>query len=192
MVLLAFVAGAPSAPRHSGARPAAWPGSPCARHLVCCRSTGDYVLPGPFSRTAGWPEPGSVGPWTCSSATSRSPSCTTRYKLPPREPAARSCSAGEVGIGKIALVRHIANRAGQVWLGACDPLETPRGLTTLSIAIAALRDVAAQDDPNQFDRLGKKYLINDTETKGSDRRARLVRGEEDAAVYWIVLIERRP
>src|SRR5262249_33998442 len=26
---------------------------------------GDYVLPGPFSRTAGRPEPGSVGPWTC-------------------------------------------------------------------------------------------------------------------------------
>jgi len=94
MVLLAFVAGAPSAPRHSGARPAAWPGSPCARHLVRCRSTGDYVLPGPFSRTAGRPEPGSVGPWICSSATSRSPFCTTRYKLPPREPAARSCSAG--------------------------------------------------------------------------------------------------
>ena len=99
---------------------------------------------------------------------------------------------GRVGIGKIALVRHIANHAGQVWLGACDPLETPRGLTTLSIAIAALRDVAAQDDPNQFDRLGKKYLINATETKGSDRWARLVPGEEDAAAYWTVLTERRP
>ena len=67
-----------------------------------------------------------------------------------------------------------------------------RGLTTLSIAIAALRDVAAQDDPNQFDRLGKKYLINATETKGSDRWARLVPGEEDAAAYWTVLTERRP
>ena len=33
---------------------------------------------------------------------------------------------GDVGIGKIALVRHIANHAGQVWLGACDPLEMPR------------------------------------------------------------------
>ena len=30
-------------------------------------------------------------------------------------------------------------------------------LTTLSVAIAALRDVAAQDDPDQFDRLGEKY-----------------------------------
>jgi hypothetical protein len=35
-------------------------------------------------------------------------------------------------------------------------------LTTLSVAIAALRDVAALDDPEQFWRLNKKYLINDT------------------------------
>jgi uncharacterized protein with ParB-like and HNH nuclease domain len=42
-------------------------------------------------------------------------------------------------------------------------------LTTLSVALAALRDVAAVDDPEQFDQLNKKYLINDTEPKGSAR-----------------------
>jgi alkylated DNA nucleotide flippase Atl1 len=62
-------------------------------------------------------------------------------------------------------------------------------ITTLSVAIAALRDVAAQDDPSQFDRLNKKYLINDTETKGSDRWARLVPGDEDAQDYWTVLTD---
>lgn len=62
-------------------------------------------------------------------------------------------------------------------------------LTTLSVAIAALRDIATQDDPNQFERLNKKYLINDTETKGSARWARLVPGDEDAAPYWTVLAD---
>jgi DNA-binding CsgD family transcriptional regulator len=38
---------------------------------------------------------------------------------------------GEAGIGKTSLVRHIAKHAGQVWLGACDPLETPRALGAL-------------------------------------------------------------
>ncbi len=42
-------------------------------------------------------------------------------------------------------------------------------LTTLSVALAALRDVAAVDDPEQFDQLNKKYLINDTEPNGSAR-----------------------
>jgi len=32
-------------------------------------------------------------------------------------------------------------------------------LTTLSVAIAALRDVAAEDEPSQFDRLNAKYLV---------------------------------
>lgn len=62
-------------------------------------------------------------------------------------------------------------------------------LTTLSVAIAALRDVAAIDDPDQFDRLNKKYLINDTEAKGSDRWARLAPGDEDASAYWTVLTD---
>ena len=62
-------------------------------------------------------------------------------------------------------------------------------LTTLSVAIAALRDVAAQDDPSQLERLNKKYLINDTEPKGSARWARLVPGDEDAAPYWTVLTD---
>jgi alkylated DNA nucleotide flippase Atl1 len=62
-------------------------------------------------------------------------------------------------------------------------------LTTLSVALAALRDVAALDDPNQFDRLNKKYLINDTEAKGSDRWARFVPGDEDASPYWALLTD---
>jgi alkylated DNA nucleotide flippase Atl1 len=62
-------------------------------------------------------------------------------------------------------------------------------LTTLSVALAALRDVAALDDPEQFDRLNKKYLINDTEAKGSDKWARFVPGDEDLAPYWAVLTD---
>ncbi len=62
-------------------------------------------------------------------------------------------------------------------------------LTTLSLAIAALRDVAAEDDPEQYERLSKKYLINDTEPKKSETWARFVPGEEDAAAYWTVLTD---
>ena len=62
-------------------------------------------------------------------------------------------------------------------------------LTTLSVAIAALRDVAAEQDPDQFLRLSKKYLINDTEPKNSDTWARFVPGEEDASAYWKVLTD---
>ena len=62
-------------------------------------------------------------------------------------------------------------------------------LTTLSLALAALRDIAAQNDPDQFVRLNKKYLINDTEPKGSARWARLVPGDEDARPYWSVLTD---
>ncbi|PVB05046.1 DUF262 domain-containing protein [Mycobacteroides abscessus] len=62
-------------------------------------------------------------------------------------------------------------------------------LTTLSVAIAALRDVAVIDDPEQFDRLNKKYLINDTEVRGSERWARLTPGDEDASAYWTVLTD---
>jgi alkylated DNA nucleotide flippase Atl1 len=81
---------------------------------------------------------------------------------------------------------------------ASDPLHDFRNfrivdgqqrLTTLSVAIAALRDVAAIDDPEQFDRFNKKYLINDTEPKGSHRWARLTPGDEDAAAYWTVLTD---
>jgi predicted ATPase len=62
---------------------------------------------------------------------SRSPSCTTRYGLPPpREPGSAILLGGEAGIGKTLLVRHIARQTGQVWLGACDPLETPRALAS--------------------------------------------------------------
>jgi len=62
-------------------------------------------------------------------------------------------------------------------------------LTTLSVAIAALRDVAAEQNPSQFDRFNAKYLVNTTEPKGSERWARLVPGEEDAQAYWTVLTD---
>ncbi len=62
-------------------------------------------------------------------------------------------------------------------------------LTTLSVAIAALRDVAAEDEPSQFDRFNAKYLVNTTEPKSSDRWARLVPGEEDQYAYWTVLTD---
>jgi hypothetical protein len=62
-------------------------------------------------------------------------------------------------------------------------------LTTLSVALAALRDVAAKEDESQFERLNAKYLINTTEPKGSERWARLVLGEEDARAYWTVLTD---
>lgn len=62
-------------------------------------------------------------------------------------------------------------------------------MTTLSVALAALRDIAKLDDPAQFDRLNKKYLINDTEPKASKRWARLVPGDEDFAPYWTVLTD---
>jgi uncharacterized protein with ParB-like and HNH nuclease domain len=39
-------------------------------------------------------------------------------------------------------------------------------LTTLSVAIAALRAVAALDDPEQFERFNAKYLVNTTEPGG--------------------------
>ena len=76
--------------------------------------------------------------------------------------------------------------------------ETPRiraitaradSLGSLSVAIAALRDVAAEDEPSQFDRLNAKYLVNTTEPKASDRWARLVPGEEDEQAYWTVLTD---
>lgn len=62
-------------------------------------------------------------------------------------------------------------------------------LTTLSVALAALRDVAAQTDPAQFDRFNAKYLVNVTEPAGSDRWSRLVPGDEDAGAYWAVLTD---
>ena len=62
-------------------------------------------------------------------------------------------------------------------------------LTTLSVAIAALRDVAAEAEPSQFDRLNAKYLVNTTEPKASNRWARLVPGEEDEQAYWTVLTD---
>ena len=62
-------------------------------------------------------------------------------------------------------------------------------MTTLSVAIAALRDVAAATDGSQFERLNAKYLVNTTEPKSSDRWARLVPGEEDEQAYWTVLTD---
>lgn len=38
---------------------------------------------------------------------------------------------GEAGIGKTSLVRQVATTAAPVWIGACDPLETPRPLGPL-------------------------------------------------------------
>jgi DNA-binding CsgD family transcriptional regulator len=38
---------------------------------------------------------------------------------------------GEAGIGKTSLVRRVARDVGPAWLGACDPLETPRPLGPL-------------------------------------------------------------
>jgi alkylated DNA nucleotide flippase Atl1 len=62
-------------------------------------------------------------------------------------------------------------------------------LTTLSVAIAALRDVAADDDPGQFDRINAKYLVNTTEAQHGERWARLVPGDEDVSAYWTVLTD---
>ncbi len=62
-------------------------------------------------------------------------------------------------------------------------------LTTLSVAIAALRDVAATGDPDQFERFNAKYLVNTTEPKGSERWARLVPSEQDEGAYWTVLTD---
>jgi len=62
-------------------------------------------------------------------------------------------------------------------------------LTTLSVAIAALRDVAAKTDRALFDRFNAKYLVNATEERGSTRWARLVPGDEDKAAYWTVLVD---
>jgi alkylated DNA nucleotide flippase Atl1 len=60
---------------------------------------------------------------------------------------------------------------------------------TLSVAFAALRDVAALDDPAQVGRLNGKYLVNATEEPGSELWPRLVPGDEDAAAYWTVLTD---
>jgi alkylated DNA nucleotide flippase Atl1 len=93
--------------------------------------------------------------------------------------------------------RHFIGSVVAVERGA-DPLHDFREfrvvdgqqrITTLSVAIAALRDVAAQDEQDQFDRINKKYLINDTEAKGSDRWPRLVPGDEDKAAYMRVLTD---
>jgi alkylated DNA nucleotide flippase Atl1 len=62
-------------------------------------------------------------------------------------------------------------------------------LTTLSVALAALRDVVAEEDAAQFDRLNAKYLVNSTEPKGSERWQRLVPGDEDATAYATVLTD---
>jgi alkylated DNA nucleotide flippase Atl1 len=62
-------------------------------------------------------------------------------------------------------------------------------LITLSVAMAALRDVAAEAVPAAFDRLNHKYLVNVTEPAGSERWARLVPGDEDRTAYWTVLTD---
>ena len=62
-------------------------------------------------------------------------------------------------------------------------------LITLSVALAALRDVVGEDDRTQIDRYNAKYLVNTTETKGSERWQRLVPGEQDSRAYWDVLTD---
>lgn len=62
-------------------------------------------------------------------------------------------------------------------------------LTTLSVAMAALRDVAAEAVPTDLDRLNHKYLVNVTEPAGSERWQRLVPGDEDANAYWTILTD---
>lgn len=62
-------------------------------------------------------------------------------------------------------------------------------LITLSVALAALRDVAAEDDPAEFARFNAKYLVNVTEPEKSEKWARLVPGDEDASAYWTVLTD---
>ncbi len=60
-------------------------------------------------------------------------------------------------------------------------------LITLSVALAALRDVAAEENPDQYGRLNAKYLVNTTESQGSALWPRLVPGDEDLAAYQTVL-----
>lgn len=62
-------------------------------------------------------------------------------------------------------------------------------IITLSVAVAALRDVAAEEDESQRSRLNGKYLVNGTEDHGSELWPRLVPGAEDAAAYWTVLTD---
>ena len=62
-------------------------------------------------------------------------------------------------------------------------------LTTLSVVLAALRDVVAEEDASQFDRFNARYLVNSTEPKGTERWQRLVPGDEDAAAYATVLTD---
>jgi alkylated DNA nucleotide flippase Atl1 len=62
-------------------------------------------------------------------------------------------------------------------------------IITLSVAFAALRDVAAQADESQRARLNGKYLVNGTEEQGSEFWARLVPGDEDASAYWTILTD---
>jgi hypothetical protein len=93
--------------------------------------------------------------------------------------------------------RHFIGSVVAVEL-ASDPLRDFRDfrivdgqqrLTTLSVAVAALRDVAAQADPQELARFNAKYLVNVTEPHGSERWARLVPGEEDEHAYWTVLTD---
>jgi alkylated DNA nucleotide flippase Atl1 len=62
-------------------------------------------------------------------------------------------------------------------------------MTTISVALAALRDVAAEQDETYFNRMNAKYLINATEEHGSDYWPRLVPGDEDAGAYFAVLTD---
>lgn len=62
-------------------------------------------------------------------------------------------------------------------------------MTTLSVALAALRDVAAEADPSQWQKFNAKYLVNSTEDPSSDLWQRLVPGDEDRLAYRTVLTD---
>lgn len=102
-----------------------------------------------------------------------------------------------LGEGASSIPEHFIGSIVAVELPA-DPLRDFRHfrivdgqqrIITLSVAFAALRDVAAQTDAPQRDRLNGKYLVNGTEEQGSEFWARLVPGDEDASAYWTVLTD---
>ncbi len=62
-------------------------------------------------------------------------------------------------------------------------------ITTLSVALAALRDVASAEDSSQREKFNAKYLVNSTEEPGSDLWQRLVPGDEDRFAYRTVITD---
>jgi alkylated DNA nucleotide flippase Atl1 len=62
-------------------------------------------------------------------------------------------------------------------------------MTTLSVALAALRDVAATEDSSQTRKFNEKYLVNPTEEPSSPLWQRLVPGDEDSLAYRTILTD---